>query len=173
MRGNSYLCSLAFGHLMVTIFVLPASVVSIMAGIEDKPDEQDHFCHFQWLITLICLIVSVLSFMFMSIDNYFGLGSIVTYELCCTKLKITFILLLIWICSIGFSLGQHFNDFGPEFCLQRRNLKIMINYHPYILGNDNDNDDYHQHYIFYHQNYIFYHQNYAFYHQHYIFYHQH
>ena len=142
MRGNSYLCSLAFGHLMVTIFVLPASVVSIMAGIEDRPDQQDHFCHFQWLITLICLIVSVLSFMFMSIDNYFGLGSIVTYELCCTKLKIIFILLLIWTCSIGFSLGQHFNDFGPEFCLQRRNFKIIINYHPYILGNDNDNHHY-------------------------------
>jgi len=130
VRGNCYLVSLAFGHLMVTILVLPASAVAIMAGVPDDTN----ICHFQWLTTLACLIVSVLSFMFMAIDNFFGLGSLVTYDLCCTKCRIVFIIVLIWTVAIVFPILQHVNNFGPEFCKEKRSLRIWIDFHPYVLG---------------------------------------
>ena len=130
VRGNCYLVSLAFGHLMVTILVVPASAVAIMAGV---PDDQN-ICHFQWLTTLACLIVSVLSFMFMALDNFFGMGALVTYDLCCTKCRIVFIVLLIWTLALIFPIVQHFYNFGPEFCKERRKQEILIDFHPYLLG---------------------------------------
>ncbi len=130
VRGNCYLVSLAFGHLMVTVLVVPASAVAIMAGVPDDTN----ICHFQWLTTLACLIVSVLSFMFMAIDNFFGFGSIVTYDLCCTKCRIVFIVALIWTVAIVFPISQHLNNFGPEFCKDKRSSKIWIDFHPYVLG---------------------------------------
>lgn len=130
VRGNCYLVSLAFGHLLVTILVVPASAVAIMAGV---PDDQS-ICHFQWLTTLACLIVSVLSFMFMAIDNFFGMGSLVTYDLCCTKCRIVFIVLLIWSLALIFPIVQHIYSFGPEFCKERRKQEIHLDYHPYVLG---------------------------------------
>lgn len=130
VRGNCYLVSLAFGHLLITILVVPASAVAIMAGV---PDDQS-ICHFQWLTTLACLMVSVLSFMFMAIDNFLGLGSLVTYDLCCTKCRIVFIALLIWSVAIAFPVVQHVYNFGPEFCKDKRNLKVWLDFHPYVLG---------------------------------------
>ncbi|CAG2166221.1 unnamed protein product [Oppiella nova] len=130
VRGNCFLVCLAFGHLLVTILVVPASAVAIMAGVPDDPS----ICHFQWLTTLACLIVSVLSFMFMAIDNYFGFGSLVTYDLCCTKCRIVFIILMIWSVAIVFPIVQHVYNFGPEFCPDRRKLTIWLDFHPYVLG---------------------------------------
>ena len=130
VRGNCYLVSLAFGHLLITILVVPASAVAIMAGV---PDDQS-ICHFQWLTTLACLIVSVLSFMFMAIDNFLGMGSLVTYDLCCTKCRIVFVVLLIWCLAIVFPIVQHVFNFGPEFCKDKRHLKVWLEFHPYVLG---------------------------------------
>ncbi|XP_054157254.1 beta-2 adrenergic receptor-like [Oppia nitens] len=132
VRGNSYLVCLAFGHLLVTILVVPASAVAIMAGVPDDVN----ICHFQWLTTLACLIVSVLSFMFMSIDNYYGFGSLVTYDLCCTKCRIVFIILIIWFLAIVFPVVQHVYNFGPNFCdsPEKRSLKVFLDFHPYVLG---------------------------------------
>ncbi|OTF75240.1 pinopsin-like protein, partial [Euroglyphus maynei] len=48
VRGNCFLVSLAFGHLLVTILILPSSAIAIMADIT----EDQTLCHFQWLITL-------------------------------------------------------------------------------------------------------------------------
>ncbi|KAH9511223.1 hypothetical protein DERF_009694 [Dermatophagoides farinae] len=130
VRGNCFLVSLAFGHLLVTILILPASAIAIMADIT----EDQTICHFQWLITLACFIVSILSFLFMSIDNYFGMKSLITYQLCCTKCRICFLVILIWLAAFIIPFLQHSNHFGPEFCKDKRHWKIMTDYHPYVLG---------------------------------------
>lgn len=131
VRGNCFLVSLTFGHLLVTILVLPASAIAIMADIS----EDASLCHFQWLITLACFVVSVLSFLFMSIDSYFGLKSLITYQLCCNRCRICLIVLIIWFAAFIVPFMQHSNHFGPEFCHDKRNWKITLNYHPYALGN--------------------------------------
>nr|XP_027205765.1 neuropeptide CCHamide-2 receptor-like [Dermatophagoides pteronyssinus] len=130
VRGNCFLVSLAFGHLLVTVLILPASAIAIMADIT----EDQTLCHFQWLITLACFIVSILSFLFMSIDNYFGMKSLITYHLCCTKCRICFLIIFIWLAAFIIPFLQHSNHFGPEFCKDKRHWKIMPDYHPYALG---------------------------------------
>ncbi|RWS02332.1 histamine H2 receptor-like protein [Dinothrombium tinctorium] len=125
VRGNVYLVSLAFSHLMVTLFVLPSSCVAIMAGIPNDPA----ICHFQWIITIACLMVSVLSFMFMATENFLGLGSLVAYDICCTKFRIILFTFITWFWGIGFAFTQHIYDFGPSFCAHEVNDPIWVPYH--------------------------------------------
>lgn len=130
VRGNCYLVSLAFGHLLVTILVLPASAIAIMADVK----EDSAMCHFQWLITVACFVVSVLSYLFMSIDNYFSMKSIDRYQMCCTRCRIVLFILFIWTAAFIFPFMQHYYNYGPEFCKDKRNWTIRLEYHPYILG---------------------------------------
>ncbi|RWS24774.1 histamine H2 receptor-like protein, partial [Leptotrombidium deliense] len=129
-RGNVYLVSLALGHLMVTIFVLPASCVAIMAGIPNDPS----ICHFQWILTIACLMISVLSFMLMAVENFLGLGSLVAYDICCTKLRILAFVFLTWLWGIGFASAQHVYNFGPSFCAHERSNPIWLPYHASVAG---------------------------------------
>ncbi|CAG2118478.1 unnamed protein product, partial [Medioppia subpectinata] len=63
----------------------------------------------------------------------FGFGSLVTYDLCCTKCRIVFIILLIWTVAIVFPIVQHIYNLGPEFCPEKRKLAVWIDFHPYVL----------------------------------------
>ncbi|XP_074598019.1 histamine H2 receptor-like [Brevipalpus obovatus] len=125
VRGNVFLVSLTMSHLMITILVVPASCIAIMANLEEDPS----ICHFQWLITQSCSLISVLSFMFISIENLKGITSLVTYDFCCTKAKIVAITLMIWCFGILFPVGQHVSDFGPSICKNESNLPIWMPYH--------------------------------------------
>lgn len=130
VRSNCYLVSLAFGHLLMTILVLPASALIIIADIK----EETSICHFQWLITLSCFIVSVLSYLCLSIDNLFSLKSTTNYHLCCSRWRIFLILLLMWFAAFFLPFIQHTNRFGPEFCSDKRDWKIASGFHLWILG---------------------------------------
>lgn len=123
VRGNVYLVSLALSHLLVTILVIPASCVAIMANIPGDPS----ICHFQWLVTLSTLTISVISFMLMSVENLKGLTSIISYEKCCTKLRIVIIVLITWILGLALPLTQHVNAYGPSVCSGDRNSYSTIN----------------------------------------------
>ncbi|XP_053214496.1 protein trapped in endoderm-1-like [Panonychus citri] len=112
VRGNVYLVSLSLSHLLVTILVIPASCVAIMANIPDDPS----ICHFQWLVTLSTLTISIISFMFMSVENLKGLTAVLSYEKCCTKLRIVLIVIIIWLFGLALPLTQHVNSFGPSVC---------------------------------------------------------
>lgn len=130
VRGNCYLACLAFGNLLVTLLVLPASAIAIMANITEDVD----LCHFQWVITLACLVISVLSFFFMAVDNFFGMNTIIHYHHCCTRFRVFFFMLLIWTAGFAVPFVQEIYGFGPHFCKDRRHLKPSLRYHPYILG---------------------------------------
>lgn len=108
-----------------TCTVLPASCVAIMAGAPDQPV----LCHYQWLAIETTFLISVLSLTFMAIENFKGLRSVVTYDLCCTKFRIVSISLIIWFASIGIVVAQHVHDWGPHFCSYKRNLPIWLPYH--------------------------------------------
>lgn len=125
-RGNIYLVSLTLSHLLVTMFVLPLSCIVIMAKID--PNDPG-ICHFQWLTSLSTLIISVLSFLFISIENLKGITSLVNYDFCCTKFKIVTITLLIWFGGISFPIIQHVYHYGPSICQDERKNIIFISYH--------------------------------------------
>lgn len=130
VRGNCYLVSLAFGHLLVTILVLPASAIAIMADVTDDPD----ICHFQWILTISCMIVSILSFFFMAIDNYCGMNSLIRYHRCCTRFRIFIFILFSWVAAFTIPIVQHVQSWGPEFCADKRQWNISLDYHPYLIG---------------------------------------
>lgn len=130
VRGNIFLVSLSLSHLIITILVIPASCISVMANLSNESS----ICHFQWLATLSCLLISFLSFMFMSIDNFYGLHSLNNYDSLCTKFRIVLIVLLIWTFGIAFSIGQHINSFGPSVCPQETSNTIWLPYHASVFG---------------------------------------
>lgn len=125
VRGNAFLASFALGHLLVTVIVLPASVVTIMAGVPNEPT----VCHYQWLFTLATLIISVLSLAFMALENFKGLSSVVNYDLCCTKFRIVSFALTIWMASGSLVVAQHFHAWGPNLCPHLRKQGIWLSYH--------------------------------------------
>lgn len=122
-RGNSFLASLCIGHLVVTVFVIPATCVIIMSsGSTNHPT----LCHYQWLGTMITLFVHVLSFLFISIDAWKGLGRNPNiYFNCCTKFRIITSILFIWFISIGLVFSLHINDWGPEICRKAVNVTTV------------------------------------------------
>lgn len=126
IRGNIYLVNYALGHLLVTALVLPSYCIAILADIPNGTTNGATFCTFQWLTTLVCFIVSVLSTMFVSIDNFLGLGRVETYNVCCTKGKIIFSVFFSWMAAIGFAAGQHVMEYGPILCQLSYNSRRLI-----------------------------------------------
>ncbi|XP_022240962.1 alpha-1A adrenergic receptor-like isoform X2 [Limulus polyphemus] len=112
VRGNIYLVSLALANLLVTGLVLPASCIAILASI---PHDQG-ICAFQWLVMEVCFLVSVLTFMFIAMENFVGLGSVISYDFCCTRNRIVTTVSTIWSTAVAFSVGQQITGFGPSLC---------------------------------------------------------
>lgn len=133
VRGNVFVASLSFGHLLVTLAVLPASAIAIMANVnEDQPT----LCHFQWLLTTACFTVTVLSFFALALDNFTGLSQLrrERYQRCCTKLRVTAQLMVIWGLAFALPWLQHHYQWGPEFCPDKRTWPIHLGFHPYLFG---------------------------------------
>ncbi|XP_076323985.1 adenosine receptor A2b-like [Tachypleus tridentatus] len=123
VRGSIYLVNLALANLLATALVVPASCIAILASI---PNDRG-ICNFKWLTTVICLLVSVFSFMFMAVENFLGLGDRVYYEQYCTKSRIVLIVTTIWTMSIGFAVSQQATGCGPSFC--DPSAPIWVPYH--------------------------------------------
>ena len=134
VRGNCYLVSLAFGHLLVNVLVLPASIIAIMANWNDGDQIMDDICHFQWILTLACFFVSALSFLFLSMDNYYCINTKHRYQNCCTRCRIFLMVAIIWSTAASLTGVQYKQNWGPEFCTNRRHWPISLDYHPYVLG---------------------------------------
>ena len=133
VRGNVFVASLSFGHLLVTLAVLPASAIAIMANVnEDQPT----LCHFQWLLTTACFTVTVLSFFALALDSFTGLSQLrrERYQRCCTKLRVTAQLMVIWGLAFALPWLQHHYQWGPEFCPDKRTWPIHLGFHPYLFG---------------------------------------
>lgn len=112
VRGNIYLVSLAMANLLVTTLVLPSSCVAILASIPHEPT----ICAFQWHTTVVCFLVSVLSFLCVAVENFLGLGAMASYELCCGKYRLLSVVAFIWSVSVGYAVSQYVLDLGPSFC---------------------------------------------------------
>ena len=113
VRGNSFLASLCLGHLIVSVFILPSTAVSVMSGSKGL---SPLLCHFQWLATQAALVVHVLSFLLISFDCWKGLGRVHRYNQCCSKVRVFSVVLAIWLLATLLLVNQHVNGYGPDVC---------------------------------------------------------
>ncbi|XP_025836566.1 melatonin receptor type 1B-B [Agrilus planipennis] len=114
-RGNTFLVNIALADLLVSGLVVPASAVVILAGLGDNVI----VCRFQWFISVLCFLVTMLSLTSVAIENYFRLCN---SDGCYQKLtprSITMILLLFWaVCAI--TSGLQFADLSFDYCTRKK-----------------------------------------------------
>ncbi|XP_050432563.1 histamine H2 receptor-like [Adelges cooleyi] len=114
-RGNTFLANVALADLLISGLVIPASAVVILAGLQDSPP----VCQFQWFLSILCCLVTVMTMTAVAAENYVRLC--LTPE-CYAKLtvtKITTLLFAIWILSAILVTLQFIYHMGPNYCAKR------------------------------------------------------
>ncbi|VVC28437.1 GPCR, rhodopsin-like, 7TM,G protein-coupled receptor, rhodopsin-like [Cinara cedri] len=114
-RGNTFVANVALADLLISGLVIPASAVVILAGLQDSPP----VCQFQWFLSILCCLVTVLTMAAVAAENYVRLC--LTPE-CYAKLtvtKITTLLFAIWIVSSILVTLQFIYKLGPDYCAKR------------------------------------------------------
>ncbi|XP_054273777.1 histamine H2 receptor-like isoform X2 [Macrosteles quadrilineatus] len=99
---------------MVVGVVMPASAIVILAGIKDSPLET--VCSIQWLLSIVCWLVTILSLLATAAENYARLClSPHCYSLL-TNEFITLIMFGIWVVSSVLVALQFYYDLLPDYC---------------------------------------------------------
>lgn len=114
-RGNTFVANVALADLLISGLVIPASAVVILSGLQDSPP----VCQFQWFLSILCCLVTVLTMTAVAAENYIRLC--LTPE-CYAKLtvtKITTLLFAIWIVSSILVTLQSVYNMGPDYCAKR------------------------------------------------------
>lgn len=112
--GNAFIVNVALADLLVTGLVFPASCVVILAGMRDQDLEQA--CNFHWMVAVLCCLVTMLTFMFMAVENLTRLCMPPSWYEHVTPAKITVLMCFIWIVS-GVVVGlQSALPLGPDYC---------------------------------------------------------
>jgi hypothetical protein len=107
--------NVALADLLISGLVIPASAVVILSGLQDSPP----VCQFQWFLSILCCLVTVLTMAAVAAENYVRLC--LTPE-CYAKLtvtKITTLLFAIWIVSSILVTLQFIYKLGPDYCAKR------------------------------------------------------
>ncbi|XP_015176751.1 PREDICTED: substance-K receptor-like isoform X2 [Polistes dominula] len=113
-RGNAFLVNVALADLLVTGFVLPASVIVILAGHEESLT----ICRVEMTAQSICFLVTVLTLTTIAAENYARLCLPERYNILTTS-RVTGTLIGIWVIAvIAVSLQSYIED-GPDFCLRK------------------------------------------------------
>lgn len=113
--GNALLVNVALADLLVSGLVIPASAVVILAGLRNNLA----VCRFQWFLSVLCFLVTVLSLAAVAAENYF--------RLCCsqnaykklTRGKITLILITFWTICACVSGVQFTTDISFDYCTRK------------------------------------------------------
>ncbi|KAI4491944.1 hypothetical protein M0804_003336 [Polistes exclamans] len=114
-RGNAFLVNVALADLLVTGFVIPASVIVILAGHEESLT----ICRVEWTVQSICFLVTVLTLTTIAAENYARLCLPPERYNILTTSRVTGILIGIWVIAvIAVSLQSYIED-GPDFCLRK------------------------------------------------------
>lgn len=109
------MANVALADLLISGLVIPASAVVILAGLEDSPP----VCQFQWFLSILCCLVTILTMTAVAAENYVRLC--LTPE-CYAKLtvtKITTLLFTIWIVSSILVTLQSIYKLGPDYCAKK------------------------------------------------------
>ncbi|XP_054277057.1 alpha-1A adrenergic receptor-like [Macrosteles quadrilineatus] len=114
--GNTFLVNIALADLLVTGIVMPASAVVILAGLPDSPP----VCHVQWFLAILCWIVTVLTLLAVSVENYARLCSRPERYALLTPSSVTLVVLCIWILGTGATVAQSVYDLGPDYCGRKK-----------------------------------------------------
>lgn len=95
--------------------VVPASAIAILAGIQDSLA----LCRFQWFLSALCFLVTVLSLAAVAAENYARLCcSPSSYDIL-TPARITAIILVFWIiCSMTSGL-QFVTNLSFDYCTRK------------------------------------------------------
>ncbi|KAG8297587.1 hypothetical protein J6590_031629 [Homalodisca vitripennis] len=96
---------------------MPASAVVILAGLPDSPP----VCHVQWFLAILCWLVTVLTLLATSVENYARLCMTPDCYALLTPTSVTLIVLSIWVLSGAVTVVQSIYDLGPDYCNRHHN----------------------------------------------------
>ncbi|CAG9801627.1 unnamed protein product [Chironomus riparius] len=120
--GNSLVVNIGLTDLIVTIVVIPISIVSLLAMNKDEEETPLSVCKFQWFLAACAFLVSVLTLAVTSIENYM--------RLCTTqdgtqqwfsRSNVTAIILLIWFIGCVASGLQYVSEVSFDYCKRNKN----------------------------------------------------
>jgi len=110
--------NVALADLLITGLVFPASVVVLLAGLTDDAG-QATVCTFQWLLAVLCSLVTVMTLTGVAAENFARLCLPPECYDRLTAAKITAIILLIWAVAITLVCVQTTLELGPDYCHRR------------------------------------------------------
>lgn len=109
------MANVALADLLISGLVIPASAVVILAGLQDSPP----VCQFQWFLSVLCCLVTVLTMAAVAAENYVRLCLTPECYARLTVTKITALLFAIWIVSSVLVTLQFVYNMGPDYCAKR------------------------------------------------------
>ncbi|XP_014215145.1 adenosine receptor A3-like [Copidosoma floridanum] len=113
-RGNAYLVNVALADLLISGMVIPASAILILAGMHDEYPRG--ICVFEWTLEALCFLVTVITFVAISVENYMRLCWPVERYIKLTTKRVTASVLSVWLIAT-LSVGlQTYLDLGPNLC---------------------------------------------------------
>lgn len=129
-KGNLFLGSLAFGHLINTLFVLPLSAIAVMAEL--KGNEKRFICHLQWSSSVIALTVVLTNWMLVAVENFIGthvIGSRVNpHDWCCGRTKIALAISVSWVVSFALGFLQFRRHLFSSICAEKQLYWVPVPY---------------------------------------------
>lgn len=115
LTGNTFLANVALADLLISGLVIPASAVVILSGLQDSPP----VCQFQWFISILCCLVTVMTMTAIAGENYIRLCLSPECYAKLTVTKITTLLFAIWILSTVLVTLQFVYQLGPNYCAKK------------------------------------------------------
>lgn len=122
-RGNIFIVNLAIADSIVSAVAIPASSITILAGITDNLG----VCYFQWFSAMLCCHVSVLSLMFIAVENRFRIAHTTSYDRWFKKINILGMVTFVWTVSTTCVTLEFVLDLGPDYCTM--DFRGVLNYH--------------------------------------------
>lgn len=123
ISGNTFLVNIALADLLVTGIVMPASAVVILAGLSDSPP----VCRVQWFLAILCWLVTVLTLLAISVENYARLCMTPDFYVFLTSTSVTLIVMSIWLLGGIVTVLHSVYDIGPDYC-NRKHTTLKTNH---------------------------------------------
>lgn len=123
-KGNVFIVNLAIADFVVSAFAIPASSVTILAG---NPDNLS-VCTFQWIAAILCCHISILTLMFIALENQARiLSTDEEYQKLFGKSEVIVAISATWTISSVCVVCQFSLGLGPDYC--RMIFKGHVFYH--------------------------------------------
>jgi hypothetical protein len=92
---HCYIMSLAFGNLLMALFVMPVRIMSFL----NKPAwiERAELCEIYSGMFVFCCTITVLSLAAMSVDRYFSIPRSARYQKMLSSCRVFFVIAFLWV----------------------------------------------------------------------------